>query len=132
MSESALAGNHRHTTQRDIMGFSEFELKRIDKVVGGLCRQKSPQALHDKLRYDYQVTGNDVVIVEIRPHWKDPNIFTETALARFRYHSDVRVWSLYWQRANLQWVPYETHHRDRVLDALVKEVQDDAFSVFFG
>ncbi len=114
------------------MAFSEFELKRIDKVIGGLCRQKTPDTLRDRLRYDYLVRDNDVFITEIRPHWKDPQKKTETGVARLTYVSEKQLWTLSWQRVNLQWAPYEAHFEDRVLDALVKEISEDAFGVFFG
>jgi len=114
------------------MAFSEFELKLIDKVIGGLCRQKTPDALRDRLRYEYHIRDNEVFIIEVRPHWKDPQKQTETGVARFSYHPDKQLWSLSWQRINMQWVPYESHYEDRVLDTLVKEVFEDAFGVFFG
>ncbi len=114
------------------MAFSEFELKRIDKVIGGLCRHKTPNTLRDRLRYEYLVRDNTVFITEIRPHWKDPKKTTETGVARFSYLPEKQLWSLFWQRVNLQWVPYESHFEDQVLDALVKEVNEDAFGVFFG
>ena len=114
------------------MAFSEFELKRIDKVVGGLCRSKSPEALQDRLRYEYLIQDNDVFITEIRPHWKDPEQQTETGLALLHYQAETQIWSLFWQRINQQWVPYESHFEDRVLDHLIKEIDEDAFGVFFG
>lgn len=54
------------------MAFSEIELQRIKKTVGGLCTKKTPEHLSDQLRFDYDVEGQSVVILEIRPVWNNP------------------------------------------------------------
>jgi len=51
------------------MALSELELKQIDQVVGGFCRKRSPPHLKDKLRLEYSIKGQDVVIFERRPRW---------------------------------------------------------------
>jgi hypothetical protein len=44
------------------MAFSEIELKRIDKEVGGLCKKRSPAHIKDKLSLEYRIKGHGVII----------------------------------------------------------------------
>jgi hypothetical protein len=44
------------------MAFSEIELKKIDKLVGGLCRKRSPSHLKDEFSFEYRVKGHDVLV----------------------------------------------------------------------
>ncbi|HET6494910.1 MAG TPA: hypothetical protein VFH61_06050 [Thermoleophilia bacterium] len=40
------------------MAFSELELKRIEKLVGGLCWRRTHPELADQLRFDYAIKGH--------------------------------------------------------------------------
>jgi hypothetical protein len=51
------------------VAFSELELRRIDKMVGKLCRRVSLPDYADQLRFTYEVDGHAVVIWEERPPW---------------------------------------------------------------
>ena len=58
------------------MAFSEFEVKRIDKLVGGFCRRRTRPELADQLRIDYAVEGQSVIILEERPDWRAHQLAT--------------------------------------------------------
>ena len=60
-------------TDKITMAFSEIELKKIDNLIGGLCRKRSPSHLKDEFSLEYRVKAHDVVVYEQRPHWRDPN-----------------------------------------------------------
>ena len=49
------------------MAFSEIEMYKIDNFVGTLCKLRAPEAVRDKLRYEYQIKNQDVILYEIRP-----------------------------------------------------------------
>lgn len=53
------------------MAFAEIELARVKKVVGGFCDSRTNPEIRDKLRYEYSVQRHDVVIHEVRPHWRN-------------------------------------------------------------
>ncbi len=116
------------------MAFSEIELKRIDNLVGDLCRRKSPAHIRDQLRFDYDISQHNVHIWEVRPAYNDPNVETRHGVAKFQYIRTKRIWKLYWMRADLKWHGYNPDP-DRVLTTLdeqVAEVEHDPYATFFG
>jgi hypothetical protein len=114
------------------MSFSEIELKRIDKIVGGLCRQKTPQGQEHLLKFEYRIKGHEVLILEIRPRWNNPQELTEMSVAKFRFNRTRNIWQLYWQRASGKWLAYDESTNCTTLDGLVKAVSEDPYGCFFG
>ena len=55
------------------MAFTELELKRINKIIGGYCREKTRPELADQLRFVYEIEGQSVILAEERPDWRDPS-----------------------------------------------------------
>jgi len=114
------------------VAFSEFELKRIDKLVGGFCRGRSPAHLADQLRLVYEIDGQSVVLVEERPDWRDPSKRMRSSVAKLRFVRTTGRWTLYWKRADLTWHAYRPAGPDTDLAALVDVVDRDEYCVFFG
>ena len=114
------------------MAFSEIELKRIDRVVGGFCRGRVPASFHNELRLEYTVSGHSVLVEEVRPHWREPGVFTRGGVAKFRFVRTAGEWQLFWQRASLKWQAYEPLAASRELGKLVREVDRDPYGCFFG
>ncbi len=114
------------------MSFSEIELKRIDKIVGGLCRQKTPQGQEHLLKFEYRIKGHEVLILEIRPRWNDPQEQTEMSVAKLRLNRTKNIWQLYWQRASGKWLAYDESTNSTNLDELVNAVREDSCGCFFG
>ena len=114
------------------MAFSEIELHRIKKEVGGFCSKRSPAHLKDQLRYDYEVDKQSVIIYEIRPMWENPQKHTKAPVAKLTYVIGRKIWKLFWQRANMKWVAYEPGQSAPDLNTLVKEIDADRYGCFFG
>lgn len=114
------------------MAFSEIELKRIDKFIGGLCRKRTPEHHKDELSFEYRIIGHDVFILEIRPLWTNPQEKTKLSVAKLKYNRTRNVWQLYWQRANGKWLKYEGNPDNKGLSGLVTEIDQDSFGCFFG
>ena len=114
------------------MAFSELELKRIEAVVGAFCQGRIPAHLHSELRIEYSVSGQFVLIEEVRPAWRDPGRFTRTGVAKLRFVRTSGLWQLFWQRASLKWQSYEPLANSSELSALVREVDVDPYGCFFG
>jgi len=51
------------------MAYSDIELQRIKRDVGGLCEKKSPAHLRDQLRVEYKIENQSVILCEVRPQW---------------------------------------------------------------
>ncbi len=114
------------------MPFSEIELKHIKNTVGKMCERRSPALLRDKLRITFQIKGHDVTVYEERPRWNDPQQWTSTPMAKFKYIRKDNVWKLYWMRRDLKFHSYEMPRGTKTLEALVKEVDSDPHGAFFG
>lgn len=114
------------------MAFSEIELKRIDKVVGGLCRKRTPEQYKAELSFEYRITGHDVLILEIRPMWNNPQEKTELSVAKLKFNRTKNLWQLYWKRASGKWLKYGEHPESKDLSRLVDEIDQDSFGCFFG
>lgn len=115
------------------MAFSELELKRIDRIVGGLCRRCSPPEHADELRTVYEVVGHAVSVYEERPPWDGIGEWTRFGVARFRFYRSRGEWLLFWMRANGRWERYEPlDEMPSDLASLVALVEADEYGAFFG
>ena len=114
------------------MAFSEIELKYIENTVGRMCKQRSPVHLSDQLRTVYVVKGHGVTVYEERPHWKNPQKWISSGIAKFKYTRKQDVWKLYWMRQDLKWHLYEPFPESRTIGRLVAEVDKDPHGAFFG
>jgi len=123
---------NRYEHRSNIMAFSEIEIQRIKKIVGGFCTQKTRPDLKDKLRYDYILEKQSVFIREIRPMWNNPDEFTKLPFVKMTWVKSQKVWKLYWQRANGKWVQYEEFPQSRDLDEIIQAIDDDVYHCFFG
>ncbi len=98
------------------MAFSEQQLKRIERDVGGLCERRAPPDLKDRIRLRYEINNHNVLIREARPDWRNPLEWTE---------SDGK-------RASGKWWLYEPNCRSMTLSAMVNEIDTDSYGCFFG
>lgn len=114
------------------MAFTEIELKHIEKVVGKMCKRRSPEQFRDKLRLVYEIKGHDVKVNEERPRWDDPKQWSSLPVAKFKYIRKNNSWKLYWMRSDRKWHLYEARCSAKTLEALAKEVDKDPHGAFFG
>jgi len=114
------------------VAFAEIELARIKKVVGGFCDSRVPAHVQEKLRLKYSVNRHDVVVFEVRPHWRIPGKDMREEVAKFKFVRSRNEWRLYWMRADLKWHSYDPLPSSRDLEELVGEVDEDPYCCFFG
>ena len=89
------------------MAFNDIDRHKIKKAVGGLCKQNTPAHLKDKLRFEYEIEGQNVIIYEVRPAFMREGEFTKMPLAKLTYVTSRKIWKLYWKRASGKWKNYE-------------------------
>jgi hypothetical protein len=114
------------------LAFNEFDVKRIDKLVGGFCRRRTRPELADQLRLAYEIDGQSVVLFEERPDWRDPSKRMRSAVAKLRFVRTTGLWTLYWMRADLKWHAYRPAPPTSDLATLVAVVGRDEYCAFFG
>ncbi len=114
------------------MAFSEKQLSSIRRVVRDFCERRVPQEVRDQVRLLYTVEGQNVIICESRPNWRDPSKWQEADVAKLRYVAVSDEWKLYWKRASGKWWPYKTRTRSTTLSAMLTEIDGDEYGCFFG
>ena len=93
-----------------------------------------PEDVRDQLRYELDVTDRAATIAECRPFW-NPELsseWTRLPVARFRFWSTRRCWSLYWADRNGKWHPYDRVDQTPHIEELIAEVEEDPTAIFWG
>ncbi len=114
------------------MAFTEIELARIKKAVGGLCDRRNRPDLKSELSLEYRVKGHDVIVFERRPKWDGSLGHMETDVAKLKFARSSGAWRLLWMRADLKWHAYKPTTPSTNLLALVAEIDADPYGCFFG
>ena len=114
------------------MAFGDLELKRIDKTVGERFYNRVPPGVRDRLRFEYRIEGQSVIISEVRPRWDKPEEWTYLDFAKLRYIRKTGTWKLYWKRLSGKWELYEPKGEAKYLGSLVTAVEEDRYGCFFG
>lgn len=114
------------------MAFTDIDLHKIKKAVGVLCKQRTPAHLKDKLRYEYEIEKQNVIVYEVRPAFMQEGEFTKMPMAKLTYVSSRKIWKLFWKRASGKWEKYEPKDEAKELNTLVQEIDQDEYGCFFG
>lgn len=88
--------------------------------------------IRKELDYTYQIDGQSVILVTLRPQVNKPEIVREVPFAKATFVKRSETWKLYWLRANGEWHPYLPHPETRDLHTFLKIVDEDALGCFFG
>lgn len=116
------------------MAFSEFETKRLAKVVAAFVdRHRPPAHIRPKLDLGFRVIGQSVEIFEVRPRWQGvPGEKMETSAAKATYVKTRDVWHVFWQRADLKWHSYQPVPQVGSIEEFLALVAKDEHACFFG
>lgn len=115
------------------MALSEFEERKIEKIVGSFIeKRRPPPSLRKEVDFGYRLSGQNVEIFEIRPVFMGKGKYHEMAVARARYVKTQRVWKLYWQRQDLRWHIYQPLPQSRSLERVIEEIDVDPYGCFWG
>ena len=114
------------------MPFNDFDLHKIKNTVGKFCKEKTNPALADKVRLDYTIDKQSVIVQEIRPRWNDPTQMMHLDVAKLKFIRSSGKWELYWKRASGKWQRYEPDADKSELQELVDVIAADQHGCFFG
>ncbi len=113
------------------MAFSEFEVRRISKVVAGFVeKRRSPAYVRDQLDLMFSIEGQSVLLLEKR-RLMDGEVI-ERPFAKATWVKTQQVWKLYWQRADLKWHSYEPAASVSTIEAFCDVVDKDLYRCFWG
>ena len=114
------------------MAFSEIELARIDRAVGGLCKRRNRPEFYDQLHLEYRIDRHDVVLFEVREAYGNRVGTIDSSVAKFKFVRAAGIWRLLWMRRDLKWHAYEPLPSSSDVQELVSEVDGDRYGCFFG
>jgi len=115
------------------VALSEFERKRLEKVVGEYVESRRPTPqIRRELDLGFRVEGQSVEIFELRPAWRDPSQTLEESVAKATFVRRTGIWRIYWQRADLKWHRYDPHPETESIEEFLRVVERDDYGCFFG
>ena len=116
------------------MAFSEFENRRLERIVGTFIEgRRPPHHIRPKLDLAFRIAGQSVEIFEVRPRWRGkPGETMEHSVAKATYVKTSDRWKLYWKRADLKWHAYPPVPIVRTIEQFLKLVAEDEHGCFFG
>jgi hypothetical protein len=115
------------------MAVSEFETKRIEKIMAGyLERTRPPVHIRNELDIAYRINNQSIELFEVRPAFRNPKQKIEHAIAKATYVKRAKEWRLYWMRADLKWHRYEPVPEVDSLEDFLEVIEDDAHGCFYG
>jgi DUF3024 family protein len=126
----------RSATSLDLnnVALSDLDLARVKRVVGAFIERRRPPAhLRSKLDLAFRVSGQSVVISEVRPVWRGrPGEKHEHGAAKATYVKSTNHWRVYWLRRDLKWHAYTPAPYVKSIEDFVALVDEDADACFFG
>ena len=115
------------------MAISEFEIKRIEKIMDEYLERTRPAAhIRKKLDIAYRIENQSVELFEIRPAFQEPSEIIENPIAKATYVKGTKEWRLYWMRADLKWHRYEPVPEVTNLEEFLQVIEEDKFNCFYG
>lgn len=115
------------------MALSIEEIGEIDHVIGEWCLKKVPPAIKAQVDYDYEIDGQAVVLLEVRPVWQGAaGEKTRRPFAKFRWVKSSQLWHIYWMRQSGKWHSYEPASEACTLEEAVDIMELDDYGCFFG
>ena len=108
---------------------TSFEAAR--RQVERYCDERVPAESRDEMRFEHQVRGTSITIMERRAPWTGEGDRTSLAIAQLRHDPRRDTWSPYWQRHTGRWEPYGAAASNDVAP-LLAEIDEDPDGVFWG
>jgi hypothetical protein len=113
-----------------------FDISRSTEIIQLMERYitsiRPEPKIRPQLDMGYELTGNSVFLLEIRPAWNNPQDILKHPYAKATFVQSKNVWKIYWMRANLKWYPYDPNPIVKNLKDFLKIVDEDAYGCFKG
>ena len=105
------------------------DVERVRK----LCAQRVLAGSSDQLRIECEEDPRAVTVVEWRAPWREdyrPD-WMRLPIARLRYVSSTRLWTLYYHRHTRRWERYPLLGPATRIDPLLDELEQDPICLFW-
>lgn len=112
------------------MALPELDVARVQRW----CAQRVPEHARHQVRVDCQVAPRHLTIVERRAPWREdlgPE-WTSFPIARLRYTTTSKSWTLYWRDRHLRFHLYDPIEPSHSVEKLLAEIERDPTCIFWG
>jgi len=114
------------------LSLPELLKKSVEHRLARYCEAKIPNRVKDKIKLTVGLRGNNVTLFENRPHYLDPETWTKSKVAQFRFDPAKKVWSLFCCDRNGRWHLYSRAAPASSLEPLIQALDEDVTGIFWG
>jgi len=94
--------------------------------------RRPPLHLRDKVREGQRFTDRSIELFPVRPAFNRPGGQIEESIARIQHMPRLRVWHLFWQRADGRWHRYQPCPQTESLSEALRIIHEDTNGCFFN
>lgn len=116
------------------MAFTDNEIAEYMKVLEDSfwSQRRPPLHLRDQIREGQRFTDYSIELFVVRPAFRRPGEQIEQSIAKIQHLRRLRVWRLFWKRADGKWHRYQPCPEADSLAHALEVIDDDAHACFFG
>ncbi|MBA4422858.1 MAG: hypothetical protein C0390_07105 [Syntrophus sp. (in: bacteria)] len=114
------------------MPLSEFTGKLVETKLTAYCERRIPIGVRDKVRLIFKIIRDKVTLIETRPYFRDPSIWTKNPVAQFRLDENTHMWTLYYIDRNSRWHLYDIIKPSADFEDMLKALDRDSTGIFWG
>jgi Protein of unknown function (DUF3024) len=105
-------------------------IEQLENFIGRI--RPDTDDMRKQIDFGYSIENQSVLLLEIRPDWKNKDLITQYPFAKATFVKRQRVWKIYWLRGNLKWYSYDPRPTVKSLKEFLKIVEADECHCFFG
>ena len=114
------------------MSLPELLKKSVEKRLAEYCAAKIPDHVKAKIRLSFEFRGNNFTLFENRLSFLDPETWTKSKVAQFRFDPKKKLWSLFCCDRNGRWHNYVHAEPANSLEPLIRALDEDETGIFWG
>ncbi|MDP1990975.1 MAG: DUF3024 domain-containing protein [Syntrophales bacterium] len=114
------------------MPLTEFTRKLVETKLTEYCERRIPIDIRDQVRLTFKIMRDKATLIETRPYFRDPTVWTENPVAQFRLDKNTRKWTLYCMDRNSRWHLYDIINPSADFDDMLKALDRDPTGIFWG
>jgi hypothetical protein len=114
------------------MPLSEFTVKLIETKLASYCERRIPIDIRDQVNLIFKIARDKATLIETRPYFKDPSIWTENPVAQFRFDNKTKKWTLHCMDRNSRWHIYDLIEPSVDFDDMLRALDKDRTGIFWG
>ena len=115
------------------MALDIFKSIDIIEIMENYIEKVRPEpSIRNQLDIDYEIDNNAVILIEVRPSYKNPGEIARFGYAKATYIKAKDIWKIFWKRADNKWHGYPPHPAVKHLKDFLELVDKDEYHCFKG